>query len=304
MENNNEMTVRVVENSLPDILKSEIDVQISTARANPRSLKQFSDRAMSMATLNTEIAESCSYSVPRAGKTIEGASVRLAEIVVSCFGNIRSGARVIANDGKTVTAQGICHDLETNNCVTVEVKRRITDKFGKTFNEDLQVLTGNAACSIAFRNAIFKVVPFALVQDIYDKAKEVARGTAETLVVRRDKAISYFRSMNVKDEQICDALEIKKIEDIDLDKLAILTGMKSAIKNGESTIHSLFEKDGEKINKDITKVNNDKERNRVIEHIKKATLTDLDLLEVQFKDFNVQEFIDERKKELVKPKVK
>lgn len=242
METENTNINIVAHDALSLITKAEIDTQIATAKAFPRSLKMFHDRALSMATLTEDIAASCSYSLPRGGKTLEGPSVRMAEIIVSSFGNIRSGARVIANDGKTITAQGICHDLETNNSVTVEIKRRITDKNGKTFNEDMQTVTGNAACAIAFRNAVFKVVPAALCQDIYDKAKEVARGTAETLVKRRDKAVDYFNSIGVKNEQIISVLEIKKIEDIDLDKLSILTGMKAAIKNGEATVTSLFEK--------------------------------------------------------------
>jgi len=202
---------------------------------------------MSMATFSEDVAESCSYSVPRDGKSVDGPSVRLAEIVVSNFGNVRAGARVIANDGKTITAQGICHDLESNYCCTVEVKRRITNKQGRTYSEDMQVLTGNAACSIAFRNSVFKVVPFAMVQPIYDAARLVAKGTAETLVKRRDKAIEFFRSLKITDAQICETLDIKKIEDIDLDKLSILSGMKSAIKNGESSASSMFEKAVEKI---------------------------------------------------------
>lgn len=243
-----ESTMQVVtQDALSLITKAEIDVQISTAKAFPRSLKMFQDRAMSMATLNEDIAAACSYALPRGGKSLEGPSVRLAEIVCSAYGNIRAGARVIANDGKTITAQGICHDLETNNSVTVEVKRKITDKHGKTFNEDMQVVTGNAACAIAYRNAVFKVVPGALVQDVYERAKEVARGTAETLTKRRDKAVTYFRELGVKDAQICEVLGIKKIEDIDLDKLATLTGMRSAIKNGESTVKDLFETNGEDI---------------------------------------------------------
>ena len=245
-KNEVELTV-VTESALPEIIKAEIFSQVQTAREFPRSLKIFSDKAMSMATFSEEVAESCSYSVPRAGKAIEGVSVRLAEIVVSSFGNIRAGARVISNDGKTITAQGICHDLESNYCVTVEVKRRITDKYGKTFSEDMQVVTGNAGCAIAFRNAVFKVVPFAMVQPIYDKAKEVAKGTAETLVKRRDKAVEYFTSNGIKASQICDALEIKKIEDIDLDKLSTLSYMRSAVKNGETTLALCFEKKSDDI---------------------------------------------------------
>lgn len=244
MENENGVQVTpviVANDALSLITKAEIDIQISTAKAFPRSLKMFLDKAMSMATLSEDIAASCSYSLPRGGKSLDGKSVRLAEIVCSAYGNIRAGARVIANDGKTITAQGICHDLETNNCVTIEVKRRITGKDGKPFNEDMQVVTGNAACAIAYRNAVFKVVPSALTDDVYEKAKEVARGTAETLVKRRDKALEYFHALKVADKQICEVLEIKKVEDIDLDKLAMLTGMRAAIKNGEATIQSLFE---------------------------------------------------------------
>jgi len=33
---------------------------------------------------------------------------------------------------------------------------------------------------------------------------------------------------------------VKKIEDIDLDKLATLTGFRAAIKNGETTIQDIF----------------------------------------------------------------
>ena len=239
---NNETTLQVVTpDALSLITKAEIDVQISTAKAFPRSLTMFIQKATSMATLTEEIAASCSYALPRGGKNLEGPSVRLAEIVCATYGNIRSGARVISNDGKTITAQGICHDLETNNCVTVEVQRTILDKNGRPFKQDMQVVTGNAACAIAFRNAVFKVVPAALAQEIYDRAREVARGTAETLVVRRDKAIKYFRELGVKDAEICNVLGIIKIEDINLDHLQTLSGMRAAIKNGESTVKELFE---------------------------------------------------------------
>jgi hypothetical protein len=243
MYNNNEIQkVEIIaESALSVITKAEIDIQISTAKAYPRSLKMFIDRAMSIATISEEVAASCSYALPRGGKSLEGPTVRLAEIVCSSFGNIRAGARVIANDGKTITAQGYCHDLETNYSVQVEVKRKITDRFGKPYNEDMQVVTGNAACAVAYRNAVFKVVPSALVNEVYEKTKEVARGTAETLVKRREKAISYLHSLSVTDKQICEVLEIKKVDDIDLDKLDILRGMATLIKNGESTVKELFE---------------------------------------------------------------
>lgn len=245
MENseNEGMQVEIIqtEAALSLITKAEIDMQISTAKAFPRSIKTFLEKAESMATISENVAASCTYALPRGGKTLDGKSVRLAEIVCASYGNIRAGARVIANDGKTITAQGICHDLETNNSVTVEVKRRITDRNGRTFNEDMQTVTGNAACAIAYRNAVYKVVPSALTDEIWEKTKEVAKGTAETLPKRRDKAVKYFKDHGVTEKQILEVLSLKKIEDIDLDNLATLRGMVSAIQNGETTIKDLFE---------------------------------------------------------------
>lgn len=228
------------EAALSLLTKAEIDTQIATAKAFPRSIKQFMDKTLSIATVTEDVAQSCAYALPRGGKTLEGPSVRLAEIVASAYGNIRAGMRVVHNDGQTITAQGICHDLETNTCVTLEVKRRITDKTGRTFSEDMQVVTGNAACAIAFRNAVFKIVPTALIQDIYDKVKEVAKGTAETLPQRRKKTLDYLSSLGVKNEQICQVLEIKAVEDIDLEKLSVLRGMCTLIRNQEGTVGELF----------------------------------------------------------------
>lgn len=268
MENSEvqEMEVQIVsESALSLITKAEIDVQISTAKAFPRSIKTFLEKAESMATVSEAVAESCNYALPRGGKTVSGPSVRLAEIVCSAYGNIRAGARVIANDGKTVTAQGVCHDLETNNSITVEVKRSILQneyvngkRTGRmiTMNQDMQTVTGNAACKIAYRNAVFTVVPAALIEPIYEKTKEVAKGTAETLPQRRDKAVKYFKDLGVTEKQICEVLELKKIEDIDLDKLSVLRGMVAMIKNGESTVKDLFEP--EQKNEDAKKAAADK----------------------------------------------
>lgn len=222
------------------LTKAEIDSQISTAKAFPRSIKTFMEKVRSIATVNEAVASSCGYSLKRQGTTITGPSVRFAEIVVSSYGNIRAAARVVANDGKTITAQGICHDLETNTVATIEVKRRITDKYGRTFSEDMQVVTGNAACAIAYRNAVFKVVPAALTEDIFEDVMKVAKGTLATLTTRREKAVQWFASMGIRPEQVYKKLEVKGVEDIDLDKLHLLNGFKTAIKNQESTLAEIF----------------------------------------------------------------
>lgn len=231
--------------------KAEIDTQISTAKAFPRvSMKVFIDEVLTLATMTEEIADSCVFSLPRGGKMIEGPSVRLAEIVAHCYGNVRYGARVIENDGKTITSQGICHDLEKNVSYTTEEKKSIMQnewingvKTGNMIqmNHDMQVMSGKVCSAIALRNAIFKIVPPAIWLPIYEQVKLVAKGSAETLVDRRNKAVKWFNDNSVTNDQICSVLSIKKIEDIDLDKLSVLSGIRSAIKNGESTVKDIFD---------------------------------------------------------------
>lgn len=243
--------------TLATMMRADLDVQISTAKAYPRSIKRFVDKALSLATVSVEVADKCNYAVPRGDKVIQGPSVRLAEIIFSTYGNLRVGARVVMNDGRWVTAQGICHDLESNVSMTIEVKRSIMQneyefkevdgkrkrvRTGRMIqmNDDMQTLVGNVACSIAYRNAIFKVVPKASWSSVYEAALLVAKGDATTLVTRRDAALKYFHDLKVTDEQICMRLDVERVEDIDLEKLVLLRGFASAIKNQEASMEGIF----------------------------------------------------------------
>lgn len=226
--------------SLAALNRSEIDVQIATAKQYPRNLAQVLKNIETLATLDEETAGNCFYILKRQDKRIEGPSVRMAEIVASSWGNIRLQARIIANDGKMITAQGICHDLESNYAVSSEVKRRITDKHGKTYSEDMQVVTGNAACAIAMRNALFKVVPAALVKKVMAKAKQVSLGQANSLEESRQKMLDYFKKLGVEAKNIFDYLSISKVEEIDTDMLVELRGLANAIKEGTTTVQDTF----------------------------------------------------------------
>lgn len=227
--------------TLMALTKGEIDAQIATAKQYPRNLARVLNNIETLATMDEDVAGSCFYSLRRQGKVIEGASVRMAEIVASSWGNLRTQARIIANDGKTITAQGVCHDLETNTAISVEVKRRITDKTGKTYNDDMQIMTGNAACAIALRNAVFKVVPAALIKKAIDKAKKVSLGESMTLETSRAKMMQYFKTIGVDEKQIFDYLSVEKIDEIDIDMVVELRGLATALKEGTTTLKEAFE---------------------------------------------------------------
>ena len=91
-----------------------------------------------------------------------------------------------------LTAQGVFHDLERNVQVTMEVRRRITGKNGRRYSSDMIGVTGNAACSIALRNAVFRGIPRAFWIDIYDAARKAAVGDAQTLANKRAHMFAHF----------------------------------------------------------------------------------------------------------------
>ena len=231
---------------LQAINKSEIDIQVSTAKQYPRSIPDVLNKISTYATMDVETAADCFYVLRRNGSngsnTVEGLSVRMAEIIAGAWGNLRVQTRIVGNDGRTITAQGICHDLETNVAVSVEVKRRITDKYGKTYSEDMQVVTGNAASAIAFRNAVLKVVPKAVTKRVIEGVKQVALGQSLDLETSRQKMLEYFAKLGVTKDMILDYLNLKKVEEIDKEAVFELRATANAIKEGTTTVQETFVK--------------------------------------------------------------
>lgn len=222
--------------------KAEVDQLISTARAYPRSLKRVQSAIMNMATLDEESAEECMYALPRGGKPIKGPSIRFAEILKQSFGNCRAAARVVAVDRVEmfVEAEGVFHDLETNSSTTARVRRRISDSKGRLYKDDMIIVTGNAACSIAMRNAILAGVPKPLWRRAYETVQATITGDVTTLSENREKALKALAAFGVKPEQIFAALGREGVDDVTVDDIGTLRGMYSALKNGEATVEEMF----------------------------------------------------------------
>jgi len=226
--------------------RAEIDSQVATAKKYPRSAHEFLQRCEQLATLSEDAAAGCMFALPRGkddsgrAKMIEGPSARLAEIVANSWGNCRAAGRVVGEEAEHVVAQGVFHDLERNVAIQVDVRRRITDKNGRRYTSDMIVVTGNAAVSIALRNAIFRGVPKALWWGIYLKARQAAVGDAKTLSARRATAFEMLAKMGATKEQVLALLGKKGPDDVDLDDLAVLKGIVTSIRDGDSTVDEVF----------------------------------------------------------------
>ncbi len=234
----------VQESALDAVTRVEIDMAISTAKRYPRSISKFVADVRSMATIDEETAAGCFYSLRRSNKTIKGPSVRLAEIAVSAFGNIRAGSRIMGEtpDGKFIKAQGVCHDLEKNVYVSMDSQRRITDKNGRKYKDDMIAVTANAAAAVGFRNAVFKVIPKSLIESAYKECIRIATGDAKTLTEKRESIFAKLMDLNplITKEKILRNIGKRKIKDVDLEDVAHLIGVGTAIRDGVSKIDDEF----------------------------------------------------------------
>lgn len=227
--------------------QAEIDQQIATARKWPRSIDKAVKAITELATYDPETAQECTYNLPRGrgadAKVISGPSIRMAELIAQQWGNNRSDARVVHVDRKEkyIEAEGVYHDLETNVAVRAKVRRRISDSKGRIYNDDMIIVTGNAACSIALRNAILRGVPKPIWRAAYEKALAVVRGDERTLQTRRQQLIGAFEVLGVVPEQVYDLAGVTGFRDIGLDQLVYLAGIYTAIKNNEVTAEDLLQ---------------------------------------------------------------
>lgn len=230
---------------LAAINRTEVDIQISTAKQYPRDLSQVLNKIATYAKMDKETAEDCFYVLRRKNKegvdeVIEGLSIRMAEIIASAWGNLRIQTRIIGNDGRMITAQAMCHDLESNVAVCKEISRSITTRTGRTYSQDLQILTGNAASSIAFRNAVLSVIPKAITKKIINDVKAVAIGSSIDLEQSRKNVIAYYNRIGVKTDQLLQYLGIGSIEEIDQQTIFELRALRNAIEEGTTTVKETF----------------------------------------------------------------
>lgn len=219
---------------------AEVNQQIATAKAYPRSLQRFRQDLIGQVTLSESIAQSCLYALPRGGKKIEGPSIRFAEIAMGCWGNCRATARIVAETDNFIVAQGIFIDLERNVAVGIEVNRRIVDSKGKRYDVDMIGVTGAAASSIALRNAILRGIPRALFEEGYIAAKRTVAGTLATLADRRNRMLEAFAPYNVTQEQILAAVGKEGLIEIGLNELVTLGGYLTAIQQEERDPEEIF----------------------------------------------------------------
>lgn len=224
--------------------RANVDSQVATAKQYPRNIKRSLDNSIVMATMDAETAQSCGYALPRGGRPITGPSVHLAKIIVSNWGNMRTEAKVVQITDKQIISRGTAWDLEANVASAFEVRRSIIDKTGRRYNDDMITVTGNAANSIAYRNAVFSVIPKAITDKVYKAAQRAITGDLsdeEKLIKRRTGAIKFFTDeYGITEEEVVKLCGKRTVNQIKADEIALLLGMAQSLQDGDTTVDDLL----------------------------------------------------------------
>lgn len=250
---NDELSIASI-GSMDAQTKSEINLQVEFAMKHPRSIEVVRKELESLVTLNQSIAEESFYTLKRKDKSgnvklIQGPSIRFAEVLCYVWGHVRWAKQISDVDAEFVTGEGIFMDLQRNIVGKIKTKRRITDSGGRRYNADMIQTTGNAAASLAYRNAVTGSIPQALWKDVLEKAKVVAVGGTQSIAEKRTAALQYGAKIGVSAEQIFATLGVQGVNDLGIEELIALKGLFNSLKDGESTVEEAF---GDPYEKEVT----------------------------------------------------
>ncbi len=238
---------------IAQMAKSEIETAVAFAMEHPRDIERFLTKAKEQAIMTEDIAKSCVYAKPIGGKSINGPSVRLSEIVMSNYQHLRVATRFVEDAGTRVVCQAIIIDLENNNQLMDEVHVPIMTKDGNRYSEDMIATAIASGKAKARRNVIFQIVPRAYTDEVYELCRKVIRGElpptirAEgkkkiTLDERRENGVAYFEKLGVPRDRVLARFGKQEIKQLTVDDVETLVGYATALKEpgNDTTLEEMF----------------------------------------------------------------
>lgn len=232
---------------------AEAQGKLVIAKRFPRDEVQAYNR-VAQACQRKGIAEKAFYSYNRGGGTVSGPTIRFAEELARCWGNIDYGIKELSQDDGKSEMQAYAWDLETNaQSVQNFTNPHIREANGKakilTSQRDIYEINANMGAR-RLRSRILAILPTDLVDMAINECKKTLAGNNdEPLIDRVKKMIVAFGKIGVTQEQIEKRLG-RKVDTMTVDDFTDYIGIYNAIKQGESKIAEWFE--AEKVASDLT----------------------------------------------------
>ena len=225
---------------------AEAQGKLVIAKRFPRDEVEAYAKAMEACQRPTMAAKAF-YSFPRGGQTVEGPTIRFAEELARCWGNIDYGIKELSQDDGKSEMQAYAWDLETNaqsvqNFTNPHQREQGKKMVNLTSQRDIYENNANMATR-RLRSRILAILPSWFVEDAIEECKKTLAGRNDTpLIDRVKKMVVAFAKIGVTQEQIERRLK-KKIDTMNADDFVEYTGIYNAIKQGESKIAEWFESD-------------------------------------------------------------
>lgn len=191
------------------------------------------------------LAEKAIYSYPRSGSTISGPSIRLAEELARCWGNVDFGIKELSQKDGESEMSAYCWDMETNTMSSqtfVVAHVRDTKKGQVRLTEQRDIYENNAnMAGRRLRARILAILPPDLVEAAVLECKKTLAGNNDTPISDRiNKMVVAFNKFGVKIDTIEQRLG-RKIDTMTTDDISEYIGIYNSLKDGNSSISDWFD---------------------------------------------------------------
>lgn len=185
------------------------------------------------------------YSFPRGVKTVKGPTIRFAEELARCWGNIDYGIKELSQDDGKSEMQAYAWDLETNAQSVQNFTNPHQREQGKkmvTLTSQRDIYENNANMATRrLRSRILAILPAWFVDDAIKECEATIAGDNETpLIDRVKKMVVQFARFGVSQEMIERRLK-RKADSMTVEDFTEYIGIFNALKGGESKVSDWFE---------------------------------------------------------------
>lgn len=236
-------TTNAVANTDQQRAVAEVQAAMMIARANPRDVLAATDRILNACTRPT-LATAAVYSFARGGQEISGPSIRLAEAMAQCWGNMQFGIRELDQRPGESQVQAFAWDVETNTRreVTFHVSHVRHTKRGRTMLEDPRDIYEMVANQGArrLRACIIAVIPGDVTEAAVAQCTATTEASADTSPEGIAKMLRVFEKLGVVREQI-EAFIQRRVDAIRPAQVVRLAQIATSIRDGMSVASDWFD---------------------------------------------------------------
>lgn len=225
----------------------EVKGQIFMAKQFPRNVFQSEQRILD-ACKRPALAQTAVYRYPRGGQSVEGPSIRLAEVLAQNWGNLAFGIKELEQRPGESVAMAYAWDLETNvreeKVFTVPHTRKARGKIQKLEDpRDIYELVANNGAR-RLRACILGIIPGDIVEKAVEECNRTLTGNnKEPLKDRIAVALNAFKDKyKVTQEQIEKRMGYNVSAFTERD-YADLIKIFTSIKDGMSKVEDWFPKE-------------------------------------------------------------